>query len=226
MTLRFRNRREAGTHLATLLAMYAHRTDVIVLALPRGGVPVAFEVARALDAPLDVFVVRKLGVPGHEEFAMGAIASGGVMVLDRGTVAYLGIPNAEVERVAATERTELERRERAYRSGQPPLDATGKTVILVDDGLATGASMRAAVLALRERNPGRIVVAAPVASAEACAAMRDEADECVCTSVPEPLFGVGVWYHDFSQTEDYEVQALLASARRQQAVAATGGTEP
>jgi putative phosphoribosyl transferase len=226
MTLRFRNRREAGRHLATLLTPYAHRSDVIVLALPRGGVPVAFEVARALDAPLDVFVVRKLGVPGHEEFAMGAIATGGVMVLDQGTLAYLNIPHSEVERVAAEEKAELERREREYRSGQLPLDVAGKTVILVDDGLATGASMRAAVRALRKRAPRRIIIAAPVASAEACEAMRQEADECVCTSVPEPLFGVGVWYRDFSQTEDYEVQALLASARRQHSVAATGGVEP
>jgi len=226
MTLRFRNRREAGTHLATRLEQYANRSDVIVLALPRGGVPVAFEVARALDAPLDVFVVRKLGVPGHEEFAMGAIATGGVMVLDQGTLAYLSIPPAEVERVATAERTELERREREYRGGQLPLDVMGKTVILVDDGLATGASMRAAVRALRKRDPARIIVAAPVASAEACAAMLQEADDCVCTSVPEPLFGVGVWYHDFSQTEDYEVQALLASARRQHAAVAAGGKAP
>jgi predicted phosphoribosyltransferase len=213
MPSRFRNRIDAGRQLAAALAKYANRPDVIVLGLPRGGIPVAAEVARALHAPLDVFVVRKLGVPGHEEFAMGAIASGGVRLLDRRTVAAAGLTPAQVERVTAAERAELERRERSYRGDRPFPDLTGRTIILVDDGLATGASMRAAVEALRQEGPARIVVAVPVAAPETCQAFRNVADEVVCTATPEPFYAVGRWYDDFSQTTDQEVHELLDSAR-------------
>jgi predicted phosphoribosyltransferase len=209
----FRDRVDAGRQLAQALAKYASRPGVIVLGLPRGGIPVAAEVARALRAPLDVFVVRKLGVPGHEEFAMGAIASGGVRLLDRRTVAAAGLTAAQVERVTAAERAELERRERSYRGDRPLPDLTGRTVILDDDGLATGASMRAAVEALRHERPARIVVAVPVAAPETCQAFRAVADEIVCAATPEPFYAVGRWYDDFSQTTDREVHELLASAR-------------
>lgn len=209
----FRDRVDAGRQLAQALAKYANRPDVIVLGLPRGGIPVAAEVARALRAPLDVFVVRKLGVPGHEEFAMGAIASGGVRLLDRRTVAAAGLTPAQVERVTAAERAELERRERSYRGDRPFPDLTGRTAILVDDGLATGASMFAAVEALRHERPARIVVAVPVAAPETCQAFRAVADEIVCAATPEPFYAVGRWYDDFSQTTDQEVHELLASAR-------------
>jgi len=213
MPSRFRNRIDAGRELAAALAKYANRPDVIVLGLPRGGIPVAAEVARALHVPLDVFVVRKLGVPGHEEYAMGAIASGGVRLLDRRTVAAAGLTPAQVESVTAAERAELERRERSYRGDRPFPDLTGKTVILVDDGLATGASMRAAIEALRQERPARIVVAVPVAAPETCQAFRHVADEIVCAATPEPFYAVGRWYDDFSQTTDQEVHELLASAR-------------
>lgn len=213
MPSRFRNRIDAGRQLAAALAKYANRPDVIVLGLPRGGIPVAAEVARALHVPLDVFVVRKLGVPGHEEYAMGAIASGGVRLLDRRTVAAAGLTPAQVESVTAAERAELERRERSYRGDRPFPDLTGKTVILVDDGLATGASMRAAIEALRQERPARIVVAVPVAAPETCQAFRHVADEIVCAATPEPFYAVGRWYDDFSQTTDQEVHELLASAR-------------
>jgi predicted phosphoribosyltransferase len=213
MPSRFRNRIDAGRQLAAALAKYANRPDVIVLGLPRGGIPVAAEVARALHVPLDVFVVRKLGVPGHEEYAMGAIASGGVRLLDRRTVAAAGLTPAQVERVTAAERAELERRERSYRGDRPFPDLTGKTVILVDDGLAPGASMRAAIEALRQERPARIVVAVPVAAPETCQAFRHVADEIVCAATPEPFYAVGRWYDDFSQTTDQEVHELLASAR-------------
>jgi putative phosphoribosyl transferase len=184
----------------------------VVLALPRGGVPVAFEVARSLRTPLDVFVVRKLGVPGHEELAFGAIASGDVRVLNEDVVEMLGISSAVVERVAREEGAELVRRERAYRGDKPPIEVAGRTALLIDDGLATGASMRAAVSALRELGPKRIVVAVPVAAPDTCIALRDEADEVVCAETPEPFYGVGAWYYDFSQTSDEEVSSLLAQA--------------
>jgi putative phosphoribosyl transferase len=213
MPSRFRNRIDAGRQLAAALAKYANRPDVIVLGLPRGGIPVAAEVARALHVPLDVFVVRKLGVPGHEEYAMGAIASGGVRLLNRRTVAAAGLTPAQVESVTAAERAELERRERSYRGDRPFPDLTGKTIILVDDGLATGASMRAAIEALRQERPARIVVAVPVAAPETCQAFRHVADEIVCAATPEPFYAVGRWYDDFSQTTDQEVHELLASAR-------------
>jgi predicted phosphoribosyltransferase len=214
VSARFSDRRAAGRFLAQKLAAYANRPDVIVLALPRGGVPVAYEVAAALHAPLDVFLVRKLGVPGHEEYAMGAIASGGVRVLNEEVVQALGIPDFRIEAAAAREQQELERRERAYRGNRPPPDVRGRTVILVDDGLATGASMQAAVMALRRLEPARIVVAVPTAAPETCEQMRTLADEVVCATTPEPFHAVGLWYEDFSQTSDEEVGALLAQARQ------------
>ena len=210
MQSRFRDRVEAGRRLAADLTEYAHRPDVVVLALPRGGVPVAYEVARALGAPLDVFVVRKLGIPGHAEVAMGAIATGDVRVLNESLVRSVRIPRDVIETVTAREREELARRERLYRGNRPPVDIRGRTVILVDDGLATGATMVAAVRALRQRGPARIVVAVPIAAPETCDAMREEADDVVCTMTPEPFHAVGIWYEDFSQTTDEEVRDLLA----------------
>ncbi|MGH3001126.1 MAG: phosphoribosyltransferase [Gaiellaceae bacterium] len=209
----FHDRADAGRRLAAELERYAGRDDVVVLALPRGGVPVGAELARALAAPLDVFVVRKLGAPGHEELALGAIASGGVRVLNDSVVADLGITGADLERVAATEEQELERRERAYRGGRPPIEIGGRTVILVDDGLATGASMRAAARAVRAHAPERVVVAVPVAAKQTCEELGAEADEVVCTSTPWPFVAVGSWYEDFSQTTDDEVRALLDAAQ-------------
>ena len=212
----FRDRRDAGRQLAARLTRYADRTDVLVLALPRGGVPVAYEVAKALKAPLDVFLVRKLGVPGHEELAMGAIASGGVRVLNEDLVDYLRIPDEVIDAVAAVEQRELERRERAYRDDRPPPDVKDRIVILVDDGLATGSTMRAAAAALRLQKPRRIVVAVPVSSAETCEELRSEVDEIVCAVTPEHFQGVGLWYEDFSQTSDEEVRELLKRATQQQ----------
>jgi predicted phosphoribosyltransferase len=213
MESRFRDRRDAGRRLAATLTKYAHRPDVIVLALPRGGVPVGYEVATALGAPLEVFVVRKLGLPGHEEFAMGAIASGGVTVLDQDLLRITRVREADLRRVLAAEEKELARRERQYRGERPFPDLRGKTVILVDDGLATGSTMRAAVEALRQEAPARIVVAVPVSSPETCDAFRDVADEVVCAETPEPFRAVGLWYDDFSQTTDDEVHELLDRAR-------------
>jgi predicted phosphoribosyltransferase len=206
----YRDRVEAGRALASLLRDYADRPDVTVLALPRGGVPVAFEVARALHAPLDVFLVRKLGVPGHEELGMGAVASGGVIVLNEQVVRALGIPSRAIESVAEREQRELERREHVYRGDRPPPNVRGRTVILVDDGLATGGTMLAAVRALRQEQPARIVVAVPIAARETCDLLRQEADEVVCAATPEPFHAVGVWYQDFTQTSDNEVRELLA----------------
>ncbi len=209
MGSRFQNRRDAGRRLACELTRYAGRTDVIVLALPRGGVPVAWEVARALRAPLDVYVVRKLGSPGNEELAMGAIASGGVRVLNDDVVNLLGVRADVIERVAHQELRELERRERLYRGDRPPVQVTGRTVVLVDDGLATGSTMKAAVLALRRQAPARIVAAVPVASRPALDEVRALVDEVVCALTPEAFYAVGLWYEDFSQTTDQEVQRLL-----------------
>jgi len=208
----FRDRRDAGRRLAEQLSAYRNRSDVTVLALPRGGVPVGYEVARALDAPLDVFVVRKLGVPGYDEVAMGAIATGGVRVLNDDLIAQVAIPADVVDAVAERERAELMRRERLYRGGRPSPDVRGRTVILVDDGLATGATMMAAIEALRKLEPGRIVVAVPIASRDACEEMRRQADEVVCARTPEPFHAVGRWYEDFSQTSDAEVRELLGRA--------------
>lgn len=208
--VRLENRRTAGRELAEKLAHYAGRDDVVVLALPRGGVPVAFEVARALDAPLDVFVVRKLGVPGHDELAMGAIAAGGVSVLSEDLIRELGITRREVSDAIMREQDELDRRERAYRAG-PPADVRGKTVVLVDDGFATGSTMRAAVVALRRLGAACIVAAAPVGARETCDALSAHADEVVCAHRPAPFVGVGEWYDDFDQTTDEEVRALLSA---------------
>jgi len=208
----FADRGQAGQQLAEELSEYADQGDVVVLGLPRGGVPVAFEVAEALDAPLDVFVVRKLGVPGNPELAMGAIASGGVRVMNTGVVERLGISESTIERVAQEEREILEDRERIYRGARPGVDLKGKIVLLVDDGLATGATMRAAVSALREHNPEKIVVAVPTAPPDVCADFEDMVDEIVCLTTPRPFFGVGGAFRDFSQTTNEQVRDLLQSA--------------
>jgi predicted phosphoribosyltransferase len=208
----FRDRREAGRRLASELAAYANHPDLRVLALPRGGVPVASEVARALGAPLDVFLVRKLGVPGREELAMGAVATGGVRVLNDDIVRGLRISPQVIDAVAAKEQDELVRRERLYRGDHPPIDVRGRTLILVDDGLATGATMLAAVRALRGQQPARIVVAVPIAAPESCEELRTEVDEIICAITPEPFHAVGFWYEDFSQTTDEEVRDLLAAS--------------
>jgi predicted phosphoribosyltransferase len=212
MASRFRDRRDAGVRLAARLGTYAGRRDVVVLALPRGGVPVASEVARALRAPLDVFLVRKLGVPFHRELAMGAIASGGVRVLNTAILEAFGIPTEAVDAVAREEEAELARRECLYRGDRAAPDVRGKVIVLVDDGLATGATMRAAVTALRRLGPARIVVAVPTASAEACTEMAAAADEVVCAETPEPFLAVGASYEDFSETTDADVRRLLAQA--------------
>jgi predicted phosphoribosyltransferase len=218
----FRDRTEAGQVLADRLRKYADRPDVLVLALPRGGVPVAFEVARALHAPLDVFLVRKLGLPGQEELAMGALATGGVRVLNDEVVRTLDIPDEVIDAVAAREQRELERRERMYRGKRPRADVHDRIVILVDDGLATGSTMRAAVAALRMQQPSRIVVAVPIGAPETCAEFQWEADEAVCARTPEPFRAVGLWYGDFSQTTDEEVRELLGQAADDRTGAFTG----
>ena len=205
----FANRRDAGIELAHRLEQYKGRSDVVVLALPRGGVPVAYEVARALGAPLDVFLVRKLGAPGHQELAMGAIASGGVRVLNTQVIDWLRITPEVIERVARAEQAELERRERTYRDGQPPAELKGRTVLLVDDGLATGSTMKAAVEAVRAQAPARITVAVPVGAADTCREFAAVADEIVCARAFENFHAVGLWYRDFSQTTDEEVRELL-----------------
>jgi putative phosphoribosyl transferase len=210
----FRDRADAGRQLAGRLGAYAGRGDVTVLGLPRGGVPVAAEVARALGAPLDVFVVRKLGVPGHEELAMGAIASGGVRVLNDEVVKALFIPREAIEVATARAAAEVEQRERLYRGDRPPLDLRGRVVILVDDGLATGSTMRAAAAAVGRLGPARTVVAVPVAAGETYTELQAEVDEVVCVATPEPFYAVGVWYEDFSQTTDAEVREALAGAAR------------
>lgn len=205
----FADRREAGRELASKLRHYAGRHDVVVLALPRGGVPVAFEVAEALEAPLDIFIVRKLGMPGHPEFAIGAIAPGGVRVLSEDVIRWYGIPQSAIDTVAREELAELERREREYRDGRPLIELRDRVVILVDDGLATGSSMRAAVGAVRSHRPARVVVAVPVGAPSSCAEFDAITDETVCPRTPEPFSAVGQWYRDFSQTTDDEVRALL-----------------
>jgi len=217
----YRNRQEGGRELATLLTHYARRPDVLVLGLPRGGVPVAFEVARALDAPLDVLVVRKLGVPGHEELAMGALASGGIRVLNQDVVDGLRIPANVIDRAAAEERRELERREQLYRGGRPFPEVRGKTVLVVDDGLATGSTMRAAVASLRQQGPARIVVAVPTAPKRTCAEFAAEADECVCADLPEWFYAVGQSYEEFPQTSDAEVRELIQRSAEERPAATT-----
>ena len=205
----FRNRREAGRLLASRLKRYAGRNDVVVLALPRGGVPVAFEVAEALGAPLDIFLVRKLGTPGHRELAMGAIASGGIRVLNDDVVRWLGISPEQIDAVAREEQRELERRQQAYLEGRAPQPLEGRIVILVDDGLATGSTMRAAAQAIRQRNPAQVIVAVPVGAPDTCREMAAFADEVVCARTPEPFSAVGQWYVDFDQTTDEEVMDLI-----------------
>jgi len=205
----FIDRRDAGRVLASRLTKYAGRDDVIVLALPRGGVPVAYEVASALGVPMDVFLVRKLGTPGHRELAMGAIASGGVRVLNEDVVHWYGISPSAIERIAREEEEELERRERAYRDDRPPSDFTNKAVILIDDGLATGSTMRAAAQAVRARRPARVVIAVPVGAPQTCAELAAVADEVICVRMPEPFSAVGQWYLNFNQTDDDEVRDLL-----------------
>jgi putative phosphoribosyl transferase len=216
----FENRYVAGQWLASKLQHYRNRPDVIVLALPRGGVPVGYEVAKWLNAPLDVFIVRKLGVPGHEELAMGAIASGGVRLLNQNVIDMFAIPRDLIEMITAREQREPERQEREYREGRPPLDVEGRTVILVDDGLATGASMHVAVAALKQKKPAHIVVAVPVASQETCSEFDGEVDQVVCALTPEPFWSVGQWYEDFSQVSDDEVRDLLRRAANLPAKAA------
>lgn len=213
---KFRDRGEAGGKLAERLSAYRGRDDTVVLGLARGGVPVAYEVARQLGLPLDVFVVRKLGVPGFEELAMGAIASGNVSVLNQDVVSMLPDPAATLEAVIALEEAELQRRELCYRPDRPPLDLQGKVVILIDDGLATGATMRAATAALRKQRVAKIVIAVPVGAPETCQEMESEADEMVCVLMPASFHGVGQFYQDFSQTTDDEVRQLLAGSRKTQ----------
>jgi putative phosphoribosyl transferase len=220
MKKRFFNRTEAGQFLAENLSNYADREDVVVLALPRGGVPVAAEVARRLNAQLDVFVVRKLGLPGHPELAMGAIATGGVRVFNGEVVNALRIPDEVIDAVSAEELIELQRREKAYRADRPPLDVEGKTVIVVDDGIATGSTMLAAISALRQLNAAHIVVAAPVIAVSTFSEIQAAADEVAAVLVPEHFYAVGQWYEDFSQTSDEEVRELLAEAAPRQPVSA------
>lgn len=216
---RFRDREHAGRVLGDALRAYAGRPDVVVLGLPRGGIPVAFEVAQALRAPLDVFVVRKLGVPGHVELAMGAIASGGVRVVNDAVVRPLGIPPDVIERVAAEELRELQRREKLFRGERPSPDVRGKVAVVVDDGLATGSTMRAAVAALRKLDPAHIVVAVPVGARETCDELRREVDEVVCAHTPVVFDAVGLWYESFDQTSDAEVRATLERAAQRETAA-------
>ena len=222
--LPFEDRRQAGRVLATRLAHYRGKPNLLVLALPRGGLPVGFEVARALHAPLDIFVVRKLGLPGHEEYAMGAIASGGVRVMT--PLPGLTVAPEEIAAVVAREQAELVRREQLYRGQRPVVSLTGRTVIVVDDGLATGATMRAAVLAIRQQHPAHLVVAVPVGASDSCQALRDDADEVVCAAMPEPFRAVGLWYEKFPQTSDDEVRALLEEARSEHALLTSSKAVP
>jgi putative phosphoribosyl transferase len=208
--LKFADRVEAGRLLADQLGVYAGRADIIVLALPRGGVPIAYQISTRLRVPLDIFLVRKLGAPGQPELAMGAIATGGARVLNDDVIRYLGVSSEVIEAVARAEQVELERREQAYRGDRPSPDLHGRIVILVDDGLATGSSMRAAIAAVRTQQPARIVVAVPVAARETCEELKREVDEIICLRTPEPFSAVGLWYDDFSQTSDEEVRDLLA----------------
>lgn len=214
MPLPFADRREAGRMLAEMLAHYRGRPDVTVLALPRGGVPVAYEVATYLDAPLDVFVVRKMGVPGHEELALGAIASGGVRVLNHDVLYMTGIDEQGIDAIAECEMQEIERRERVYRNGRPPAPIEGRSVLLIDDGLATGATMLAAARAVRKLRPAWVAVAVPVAPPETCESFREEVDEVICAETPEPFYAVGLWYRDFLPTSDEEVRDLLTRGAR------------
>jgi putative phosphoribosyl transferase len=210
----FNDRADAGKKLAKKLSEYANRSDVIILALPRGGVPVAFEVAKELNVKMDVFIVRKLGVPGNEELAMGAIVSDNIRVLNEDVIRSFQIPQSVIDEVAVNELRELERRERLYRGNRPKPDISGSTVILIDDGLATGATMRAAAAAVRTKNPAKIVIAVPTAASDTCSAFENEVDKTICVATPEPFYGVGAWYEDFSQTTDKEVCELLNKAAK------------
>ncbi|HHP7243412.1 MAG TPA: phosphoribosyltransferase [Elainellaceae cyanobacterium] len=222
--MKFQDRTESGQKLATALRRYANRPDVIVLGLPRGGIPVAYEVAKELGAPLDVYVVRKLGVPKHEELAMGAIATGGVRYLNDRVVNSLRISPDIVDQVAFKEQRELERREQVYRDNRPAPELRDRIVILVDDGLATGATMQAAIAALHHQHPAKIIGAVPVAAPEVCEALADKVDEMICAETPQPFYAVGLWYKNFSQTTDDEVRQLLKQAeRRQQHLAGSAG---
>lgn len=216
----FRNRAEAGRMLAEKLLQYRDAEDVLVLALPRGGVPIAFEVARSIHAPLDVLVVRKLGAPGEEELAIGAIAPAGVRIINHLVVQALGISMEQLDAITEKEQRELERRERLYRDNRPSLEVQGRRVILIDDGLATGSSMRAAVFSLRQQNAAKVIVAVPVAASSTCDEFRSEVDEMICAATPQPFLAVGQWYQDFSQTTDEEVRALLRQAAEQHSVRA------
>jgi putative phosphoribosyl transferase len=220
MVQRFADRSDAGAKLAAKLQPYAHREGTVVLALPRGGVPVGFRVAEALDAPLDIFMVRKLGVPGYEELAMGAVASGGVVVVNREVAAEMGIPHVAIEAAARRELAAIAEKERTLRGDLPSLDVAGKTIVIVDDGLATGSTMRAAVRALRRKGPASIAVAVPVAHPETCEEMRAEADEVVCIETPGDFSAVGDWYEEFEQTSDGEVRELIERAARRRSVSA------
>ena len=208
----FRDRTEAGQVLASKLTKYLDQVNTVILALPRGGVPVAYEIGKELGLPVDIFVVRKLGVPGYEELAMGAIASGGVRHINRDVVDQLRIDSDTIEAASRREQKEIERREELYRGQRPPVDVRDKTVILVDDGLATGSTMRAAIAALRQHRPARIIVAVPAAAPQTCSEIAAEVDEIICAATPEPFYAVGQWYREFSQTTDEEVRELLARA--------------
>lgn len=221
----YKNRFDAARVLSESLTQYAARSDVIVLGLPRGGVPIACIVARALDAYVDLMLVRKLGVPGHEELAMGAIATGGIRVLNTDVVDELDIPPEVIEQVAETELQELQRRERVYRGARPPAQLDERCVILVDDGLATGATMRAAITVVRQQGPARLVVAVPVAPPSTIASLRREVDEVVCPETPEPFFGIGLWYEDFEQITDDEVRALLNHAWQNRSTRPNGSSD-
>lgn len=215
MSYIYRDRNDAGRQLATLLTAYANQPQTLILALPRGGVPVGYEIARQLQVPLDVFLVRKLGVPDQEELAMGAIASGGIRVLNEDVVEHLHIPGSVIEEATRREQRELARRERLYRANTPPPIFAGKTIILVDDGLATGASMRAAIQALKHQHTAHLAVAVPVAAMTTCLLLQSEVDRLICAQMPEPFYGVGYWYQDFAQTSDEQVRELLALNRRE-----------
>lgn len=214
MANQFRDRTDAGQRLAQRLQAYRHDSQVVVVALPRGGVPVAYEIAKALQTPLDICLVRKLGVPGQPELAMGAIASGGIQILNLGIINGLEISQGAIEAVATQELEELERRDRVYRGSAPPLNVRDCTVIVVDDGLATGCTMRAAITALKRQHPQRIIVAVPIASASTCAQLELEVDQIVCLRQPEHLYAIGNWYHNFAQTTDTEVCELLAQQQQ------------
>jgi putative phosphoribosyl transferase len=216
MPIIFRNRTEAGQMLGRQLTAYANHPDLLVLGLPRGGVPVAFEVAKLLNAPLDICLVRKLGVPGHKELAMGAIASGGIRVINEEIINSLAIPQQRIEEIAADELRELQRRDRVYRGDRPPLEIKNRTIILVDDGIATGSTMRAAIAILQQQQPKAIVVAVPVASPTTCEELKTEVEEVVCLTTPESMYAIGLWYEDFSQTTDKEVCDLLKTQDRLQ----------